>query len=272
MPAAEAAPVPKGSPSPVTAILGSSTARKEAGCWSGGPGEPNKVARIVALRIPFGAEDLALGPRGTFYVAAPGRSDAYPENVLRVSRLGRVLWSTPAYDFGYPAGKIRTGPGNTLYAILDKWQPVATAAGAPVSPLEQFVRAGLQPLPHGERLATVVVSSRRIDVALISRTSQLLRAWRITSTTPLAADEPPALVGGDPAFVFQVGTWPHKEYLFVRLGPRGGTRSRFAIPAGRFERFNSKIRIGPRGYLYHLDISATGARILRYSLAPNPAR
>jgi hypothetical protein len=121
-------------------------------------------------------------------------------------------------------------------------------------------------------------------------------AWRITSPTiiPWEMDKTPGLVAGDPVVVLTAisghytglpGAQPPKvEYLVLRLGPRGGVLTRFALPNNDpprtpFANFAiTEIRVQPDGKLYQLGSAPDfGAAIYRYSLRrtdpphPSPA-
>ena len=117
-------------------------------------------------------------------------------------------------------------------------------------------------------------------VALVNRAGRVVRAWRVSSPTIIwwSADKTPALVGGDPVIVLTAtglasGPDPQLEYLVLRLGPRGGMRTRFALPKNdpprsAFGNFAiTDIRVQSDGKLYQLGSSPDfGAAIYRYSL------
>jgi hypothetical protein len=89
----------------------------------------------------------------------------------------------------------------------------------------------------------------------------------------------PALVGGDPVVVLfptrpQGGEY-EREYLVLRLGPKGGIRTRFSLPYGdpplsAFEGWAiTGLRVEPDGQLYQLGSAPDfGAAVYQYSLAP----
>ena len=112
----------------------------------------------------------------------------------------------------------------------------------------------------------------------------VVRAWRISSPTIIQMLLPatPALVDGDPVIVLEPYSGPpaHRlEYLVLRLGPRGGIRTRFSLPKNdpprsAFGNFAiTDIRVEPDGKLYQLGSSPDfGAAVYRFSFAPSEAR
>ena len=109
--------------------------------------------------------------------------------------------------------------------------------------------------------------------ALINQADEVVRAWRVTSTTRLSGIlGAPMLVGGDPVIPLEVSAQRHWEKLIVRLGPTGGTRVRFALAdrpvVGEVNLF-APLRIGADGSLYELRTNLkTGASVARYSVGP----
>jgi hypothetical protein len=278
-------------------------------------GHPDAIARTLSLpdtspRFTFG--DFALGPAGSLYFVrsyakapplAPG--DFPPLRLSRVSASGKVLWTSKLYT-SIANTQLRTGPDGTLwtgavnFATLagrddqgwKPWAPAATPAGRPVSLAQQRARLRWAlPLPGGRQIVTAVTGwtgvpyipvSHEVRFALIGPGGRVLRAWRITSRTSIspAPTVTPALVGGDPVVVLwptepRGGEW-HREYLVLRLGPRGGVRTRFSLPwndppESAFAGYGAitDIRIQPDGWLYQLGSAPDfGAAIYRYSLAP----
>jgi len=130
----------------------------------------------------------------------------------------------------------------------------------------------IEPLPGGLRLVTEL-SFSVARFALINKSDEIVRAWRVTSTTRLSGMlGAPTLVGGNPVFSLEVSAQQHWEKLIVRLGPTGGTRVRFALPdrpvVGEVNLF-APLRIRADGKLYQLRTNLkTGASVARYSLGP----
>lgn len=262
------------------------------------PGRANVVARTV--RLPFSAGDVTAGPAGSVYLLRDGPPGSPFGRLTRLSAGGRTLWTSRTTR--RPPG-LATGPGGTLYWTgppsedskeqmartcwgNNPWVPVATAAGRPLPPAAQRQRTlPAQPLPRGSRLVRVSAGYDRSDaphevrVALIDRAGRVVRAWRVRSRTAIAMpwNATPALVGGDPVIVLEAFTGtpaPRSEYLVLRLGPRGGIRTRFALPKNDPPRSAygdgviTDIRVEADGKLYQLGSApGFGAAVYRFSLA-----
>jgi hypothetical protein len=272
------------------------------------PERPGSVARTIQL--PFGPEqwnrgtEFAVGPAGSLYVlrGAPPPPARGGQRLTRLSASGKELWTSKVGNLGLTT-QLRTGPDGTLYwtggmtsprdmsGWHARWVPVATPEGRPLSPAIQERRTRwAHPLPGGQQLVTVSTgfahdpgfgpAPHEARLALVDRAGRVVRAWRVTSRTIIwwYVDKTPALVGSDPVIVLTASTparagWEF-EYLVLRLGPKGGIRTRFALPyddppRSAFGRFAiTDIRIAG-GKLYQLGSAPdTGAAIYRYSLAP----
>jgi len=261
-------------------------------------GQPDSVERSVPLPFFAGANDVALGPAGSFYVTRLLRDP--PRLMLyRLSATGKVLWQRRlagdyAGNSGFVLGSnspLRVGPGGTLYCLVfmglpgDEWgwMPVATPAGAPLSAAAQRrgTRWPFQPLAAGLRLLSETYTPPGAETAphearyaLIDAHGRLVRAWRVLSRTDLGGTLlTPQIVGGDLVAALGVtagtGAAAKSEYVVLRLG-RQGTRARFSlVPRVWGARLLTDLRVGPDGRLYQLSTSpATGIMINRYSLGP----
>jgi hypothetical protein len=256
-------------------------------------GQPDRVARVVALPGFAGAGDFAFGPGGTIYASAPGLL-GYDPLVYRLSPTGDVLWSArlPAVLKGVGQLALRVGPSGTVDCAVNwtefgrengdhGWMPVATAGGRPISISGQRRRAlwGYEPLAGGLRLVSAVYTpphSQRgpLDVryAIVDSRGRIVRAWRILSRTQIYPGGPPfftpELVGGDPVVDLDVARPGQVEHVVLRLGPHG-TPARFSVGVALFGAGTSyaDMRVGPDGRLYQLVTSATtGVEIRRYRL------
>jgi hypothetical protein len=274
------------------------------------PGQPDAVGRTVQL--PFGPEpwnrgtEFAVGPANSLYVIRGGLPPpAEPgQRLTRLLASRQELWTSRVGNLALNT-QLRTGPDGTLYWTgpmesprdfsnwMARWVPVATPAGRPLSVAAQE-RGTLwtQPLPGALQLVRVSAGweqepgwgpvPHEARLALVDRAGRLVRAWRVTSQTIIwwYWDKTSALVDGDPVIVLtaneHVGTPDERlEYLVLRLGPKGGIRTRFALPYDDpprtvFGRFAiTDIRVGPGEELYQLGSSPDfGAAVYQYSLAP----
>lgn len=262
------------------------------------PGHPNGVARTVGL--PFSPGDIAAGPAGSLYLLRDGPPGSAFGRLTRLSARGKALWTSRIAR--RPPG-LATGPGGTLYwtgppSEQSKeqqartcrgnypWMPVATAAGRPVSLATQKQRTlSSEPLPGGMRLVRIIAgydknfAPHEARVALVNRAGRVVHAWRIRSQTAILAHGGSTLVGGDPVIVldateaFTGAPTPRSEYVVLRLGPRGGIRTRFALPNNDPPRSAygdgviTDIRVQPNGKLYQLGSAPDfGAAVYRHSL------
>jgi hypothetical protein len=276
------------------------------------PGRPAAVARTVQL--PFGplpwnrGTDFAVGPAGSVYVLGGALPTAPPWKGTRLTRLsagGKVLWTSRVFGNLDPSTQLRTGPDGTLYWTgpsdsprdfsnwQPRWVPVATPAGRPLSlAAQERGTRWTQPLAGGLRLVGASagwkqdpgfggLAPHEARLALVNRAGRVVRAWRVTSPTILwwYFNKTPGLVGGDPVIVLTASA-PYRagsatfEYLVLRLGPRGGVRTRFSLPkqdpplSAFNDRATTEIRVQPDGWLYQLGSAPDfGAAIYRYSLA-----
>ncbi len=258
-------------------------------------GHPDTIARTVALPSPFlFGGDFAVGPVGSLYVIRGGIPGSPLNRLSRVSASGKVLWTGRIPGNLY----LRTGPDGTLYSTGPgpnlsprsmwgnyPWVPVATPGGRPLSLATQQRRTlWAQPLPGGVELVRVNAgydkrySPHEARLALIDRSGRVVRAWRVSSRTaiPMSWGATPALVGGDPVIVLlATGPDQKQEYLVLRLGPKGGVRTHFALPANDpphsayGDSVSTEIRVQPDGKLYQLGSAPDfGAAIYRFSLRP----
>ena len=264
------------------------------------------VARTV--KLPFTPIEVAVGPAGSLYLTrAPLRTDPPvaplclpPMRLARLSASGKALW-TSRLGTGIGNVNLRTGPDGTLYwvnlgrdqcSLGPGWMPAATPAGRPLSRAAQARRRlSAQPLPGGQQLVMDSAGWKQLPgwglvpyearLALVNRAENVVRAWRVKSRTIIWWEwvhTPPGLVDGDPVIVLAanrppIGLSGTYEYLVLRLGPRGGVRTRFALtyndpPRTPFNKSAIKeIQVQPDGKLYQLGSSPDfGAAIYRYSL------
>jgi hypothetical protein len=248
------------------------------------PGRPDRPVRTVRVpRLVFG--DFTLAPDGTIYLigAPPGGTQSKTFNLYALAPSGQLRWAAPTV-IDLVEDQLRVGPDGVIYSA-PSWTPLTTPTGRPL-PLDQQrpVDQPPQPLPGGLRLAHRAIGSPGLvgahewRFALTTQIGRLVRAWRVTSQTLMSAlVATPALVGGDPVLVVEVGD-PNKpnavfEEQVLRLAPTGGTSLRFALPFESRLVFDGEVttglRVGPDGQLYQLRTSRTsGVSIARYSLGP----
>ena len=244
-------------------------------------GATSGPARSVPLPAELAVSDFALGRNGTIYARAIdtsqlGRGDK--NHLYALTPSGNVRWQAPATS-GIATAQLQLGPDGALYAAQGcgigcapfgghvLWTPLTTPAGQPLSLAERRARRSpFEPLQGGLRLVSEV-SFSVARFALINRSDQIVRAWKVTSATRLSGlAAAPALVGGDPVVPFEVSSGHRWQKLVVRLG----TSVRLTLAdrpiVGEVNLF-APLRITSDGRLYQLRTSLTsGASVARYSL------
>jgi hypothetical protein len=247
------------------------------------PGRPAEPARTVALP-KLDIRDFALGRNGTIYLnavyAEPPAGDS-GANLWALTPSGQLRWRVHAET----GTALRLGPDGALYSIGGNkrnpaaWTPLTTPAGRPLSlAAERRGRTPFQPLAGGLHLVASQLGVHEVHFALVDRSHRVVRAWRITSRTPVALDRralTPALVGGDLVVQIDVsrqlkGTFLW-EHVVMRLSPTG-TRQRFSLDAKAVWGDDGAepitgLRVGSDGRLYQLRTNPqTGLKIARFSL------
>jgi hypothetical protein len=244
-------------------------------------GAPSAPARSIALPTQLAVSDFALGRNGTIYARASDTSQlgrGAKEHLYAFTSSGKLRWRSPATP-GLATAQLQLGPDGSLYAAQGCalgcapfgghvfWTPLTTPNGRPLSPTERANRrSAFEPMPGGLRLvAEVSFSVARF--ALVNRSDQIVRAWRIKSATRLSSlAAAPALVKGDLVVPFEVSNGRHWEKLVIRLG-----RSRQLTLAdrpivGEVNLF-APLRITADGTVYQLRTSVdAGASVAKYSL------
>jgi len=244
------------------------------------PGHPAHPARTINLK-GLDVRDFALGRDGTIYLyavyAEPPAGDS-GANLWALTPAAKVLWRAHALM----GNALRIGPNGALYSVGVKraasWTPLTTSAGRPLSLGQQ--RRGttpFQPLAGGLHLIANQLGPHEVHFALVDRAHKVVRAWRVTSRTPLTPDRAftPALVSG--ALVVELDAsrqtrgaflWEHQV---LRLAP-SGSRASFSLDAKAVCCNDGAVpmtplRIASDGGLYQLRTNPkTGASVARYSL------
>jgi hypothetical protein len=245
--------------------------------------ERGRPVRLLALP-KLDVRDFALGRDGRLYLyavyAEPPAGDS-GANLWALSPRGHVLWRAQA-EMGT---SLRLGPDGALYSIGASkrhpaaWTPLTTPGGRPLSLAIQRRRTvPFQPLGGGLRLIVNSLGVHEVHFALVDRAHRVVRAWRVTSRTPVALARralTPALVAGDLVVQLDVSRqtrgafqWEHE---ILRLTP-SGSRASFALDAKAVYGDDGAepidaLRVTPDGRLYQLRTSpSSGASIARYSL------
>ena len=252
------------------------------------PGRPSGPVRAVPVADPPNLADFAVAGDGTIYVSYADRTQRVPGmdynlSLAALSPTGQLRWKGPTI-IAYFNAQLRVGPDGTLYwaNVNGTWTPLTTPTGQLLTIAQQRQRTlRFQPLPGGLQLTAKGLGQwphHEWRFTLTNQDGQVVRDWRVTSTTGLGGlIATPALVGGDPVVALEIsqptkpGSASLYEYLVLRLGSAGGTRVRFSLDAHAVwgDQPVTGLRVGPDGNLYQLRSShTTGVSIARYSLAP----
>jgi hypothetical protein len=240
---------------------------------------------LRSLALPkLDVRDFALGTNGTVYLyavyAEPPAGDS-GANLWALSPKGAVLWRAHA-EMGTA---LRLGPDGALYSIGASkrhpaaWTPLTTPGGRPLSLAIQRRRTvPFQPLGGGLRLIVNTIGVHEVHFALVDRAHRIVRAWRVTSRTPVAPALralTPALVAGDLVVQLDVSRQAKGVFLWeheiLRL-TRSGSRTSFALDAKAVYGDDGAepidaLRVAPNGRLYQLRTNpSSGVSIARYSL------
>jgi hypothetical protein len=240
---------------------------------------------VRSLALPkLDVRDFALGKNGTVYLYAvyvePPAGDS-GANLWALSPKGDVLWRARA-EMGTA---LRLGPDGTLYSIGASkrhpaaWTPLTTPGGRPLSlAIQRRQTVPFQPLRGGLRLIVNTLGVHEVHFALVDRAHRVVRAWRVTSRTPVALALralTPALVAGGLVVQLDLSRRTKGAFLWeheiLRLTP-SGSRTSFALNAKTVYGDDGvepidALRVGPSGQLYQLRTSPTsGASIARYSV------
>jgi hypothetical protein len=247
------------------------------------PDHPD-APRIVPL--PYkAAEDFALGPDGTVYVAfKPSKPDTW--KVYAIDAAGSVTWTMPQDHTEIFNTQLRIGPDGALYKVgayagaeVQTWTPLTTPEGSPLTAAQQLTRTtSTQPLPGGLTLAVAYPSAHEGRLTLATTSGTPVRIWRITAAVDVdlgSSMSTPVLFGDDLIVTVapnrQAPSGFQFELLTLRLPPTGGIMARVTLDPRLFWADHiTYLRVGPDGALYHLRSNPdTGISIARYSLAPS---
>ena len=265
-------------------------------------GKPNKPVRSVPLptqgRNDVSFEDVAFGPKATLYVTRIQRAVAGFQIFRINATTGKVLWKSNSYappsGDGLPESgwQLRVGSDGTLYTHVDSaglettgtpsygWMPLATAAGKPIPPAQQFNRIiwGYEPAPADRHFIAEYYTPahwrfmpREQRFAIVNRFGRLLHGWRITSETAIGGWmlEPQLLNGRIVADLAPTAGPGTLEHFFVRLDSNG-LDAKTSLPFRIWgDCLFTDVRVGPGNKIYALATSPkTGILIRRYTLSP----
>lgn len=228
--------------------------------WANGSRTPTRVP----LSINGAVADLATAGDGSLYVLETTSRDGRRPLIRRFDDDGRELEAVEAAERS-PA-QIRMGPNGPviLQRPSHQWMPAAVD-GVAASQAAQRQRGRMgRPLRSGSEVV-VLREEAEVRVALVTR-GRVVRAWTITSETPLGEVQLAEPVGGLLVVVLRVYDGASDEFAVLVLDRRGlVSRTTVesadwaeAAPLGRF-------RLVGRA-LYRLGSSPVGVFIDRFDL------
>jgi hypothetical protein len=232
--------------------------------WASGARAPVPIS----VSISGAMADLATSSDGSFYVLETTSHSGRMPMVKRFDDGGRELEAVESAERG-PA-QIRIGPDGpvVLQRPSHQWMPVSVA-GVPASQAAQRRRGRMGRLLRSGAEVVVLRVANELRVALLA-SNRIVRAWRITSDTPLGEVQLAEPVGGQFVVVVRVYADRSDEFAVLMLDRRGlvslttlaAADWAEAAPLGRF-------RLVGRT-LYRLGSSPTGVFVDRFDLEVRP--
>jgi hypothetical protein len=117
---------------------------------------------------------------------------------------------------------------------------------------------------------TTQIGPHEAHFALVDRSQRVVRAWRVTSRTPIGVPLGfvATFLGGDLVAAVDVSSHTRAEHVVLRLSAHGlGTLRSLDAKAVFGGEGTAGLRIGPDGRLYQLRTNPkTGLSVARYSL------
>jgi hypothetical protein len=220
-----------------------------------------RQGRRAVVPLPGAMElaDFAAEPDGSFDVLEPRGT------LRRFDPDGASSWAQRLSDRTW--AKLAHGPSGpvVLQQPSEQWLPVAEH-GVPLTRLEQAhsAHAG-RPLANGHELVIDRVGENELRVAETSA-DRPLRAWRITSDTPLGEVQLAEPHGDGLVVVTHAYTDDRDEFVVLVLGPTGLAAS-FSVASGSWTETAPLARFRlARGSLYRFHTTQTGAIVDRFDL------
>lgn len=222
-------------------------------------------ASVTPLAVSGGLADLAVEPDGTIDVLEPPDRQIDVPMLRSFRRDGTPRWSQRLSDRTW--AKLDVGPDGPVVqqAPSEQWLPVADE-GRPLGRAEQAARGHPgRPLVHGGELVVARVGTGELRLAEVADAS-LVRAWRITSSTPLGEVQLAEPAGSRVVVVLKTYTEQRDEFVVLVLG-RGGLVARFALDSSSWTETAPLARFRLAGSsLYQLGSTPAGAFVDRFDL------
>jgi hypothetical protein len=178
---------------------------------------------------------------------------------------GAPRWAQKLSDRTWAKLEEGTAGPVVLQQPSEQWMPVAEA-GMPLTRAEQSrsAHAG-RPLANGHDLLVDRVGTNELRLAEVGDQA-VLRAWRVTSETPLGEVQLAERRGDDIVVVTRAYTDERDEFVVLVLS-RGGLAATFSAASESWTETAPLARFRlARGSLYHLHTTQAGAVVDRFDL------
>jgi len=215
---------------------------------------------VVALGGPVDLADFVVDADGSFDVLEP-------RGTLRSFRAdGSPKWSQTLADRTW--AKLAHGLSGpvVLQQPSEQWLPVAEQ-GTPLTRSAQARAAhDGKPFAHGQEVIVERVGESEVRIAETAGRSQVLRAWRITSDTPLGEVQLAEPAGGRIVVVTKAYTGERDEFVVLLLDQTGLAGS-FSVASDSWTETAplARFRLAAGG-LYRLRTTESGVNIDRFDL------
>jgi hypothetical protein len=226
-------------------------------------------SRSRASAIPIGdtalLSDLVVEPDGSLDVLEPPTRETQFPRLVSLRRDGSVRWSQRLADRTW--AKLASGPEGPVVQQQpsEQWLPVAEN-GRPLARATQSRRGrAARPLANGRGVVVQRVGDAELRVAETAGDA-VVRAWRISSATPLGEVQLAEPVGSLLVVVVKTYDDDRDEFDVLALG-RAGLVREFALPSAGWAESAPLARFRLAGSaLYQLGSNPKGAFVDRFDL------
>jgi hypothetical protein len=222
-------------------------------------------ATATAIDLSGGLADLAIEPDGTIDVLEPAARETPQPRLRSFRREGTPKWTQALSDRTW--SKLEAGPDGPVVQQQpsEQWMPVAEN-GRPLTRKTQSGRGtGSRPLANGRGLLVERVGAGELRLAEVAG-SAVVRAWRISSATPLGEVQLAEPVGGRILVVVKTYDESRDEFRVLVLD-RAGLADQFSVSSSAWAESAPLARFRVAGSaLYQLGSTPDGAFVHRFDL------
>jgi hypothetical protein len=222
-------------------------------------------ASATGIDISGGLADLAVEPDGTIDVLEPATQEAPQPRLRSFRRDGTLKWSQTLSDRTW--AKLAAGPAGPVVEQQpsEQWMPVAEN-GRPLTRQAQFGRGRpSRPLANGLGLVVQRVGLGELRLAEVAGNA-VVRAWRISSATPLGEVQLAEPLGGRVVVVVKTYDENRDEFRVLVLD-RSGLAGQLSLASAAWAEAAPLARFRLAGAaLYQLGSTPDGAFVDRFDL------